>query len=317
MKIIYYENSKTFFSDGDKENFFKVVGTTIKELEHQISKQPQRIVQAIYSNHKFLDNDKLNKAGLHVYRSLLANNVYRRRGFVSNSNVENLKYNGYFMIDNFLSDKQFHKLENNFQNIKGRFPNGKHITADVRSFFNNNRDYLELIKQSAQIKSFSQDTSNGFPRSEIWYHKHTKQDSQFKFHSDTFHPTIKCWLYLEDIEESQGPFEYVPQSNQYNIYRMIWDYENSNMKVGDELWTRRIEEGGKPGSFRVFEDSTIQEEDEELKRLGFSRKISCVGKKNTLLVANTFGYHKRGIGKVGSFRSTLTSQYRPVAFGVY
>ncbi len=317
MKIIYYENNKRFFSDGDRENFFKITGNTIQHLESIIKKQSENLIKMIYSNSKFIAADELNKSGLHVYRSLLANNVYKQRGYSSNTHVENLKYNGYFMIENFLSDKEFQKLENNFQIVKDKFPNGKHITADVRSFFTNNPDYLNLIKECAQIKSFSNDTSGGFPRSEIWYHRHTKEDTQFKFHSDTFHPTIKCWLYLEDIEHKQGPFEYIPQSNQYNIYKMRWDYENSNIKINDALWNRRIESGGKPGSFRVFENSTIKEEDQELRRLGFSNKISCVGKKNTLLVANTFGYHKRGIGTVGSFRSTLTSQYRPVAFGIY
>lgn len=317
MKIIYYENNKTFFSDGDKENFFKITGNTIDQLESTIKKQSEKLIQMIYSNHKFIHSDELNKSGLHVYRSLLANNVYKKRGYNSSSHVEKLKYDGYFMIDNFLSDKEFQNLEDKFKVVKEKFPNGKHITADVRAFFTNNPDYLHLIKECAQIKSFSRDTSAGFPRSEIWYHKHTEEDTQFKFHSDTFHPTIKCWLYLEDVKQDQGPFEYVPQSNQYNIDRMTWDYENSNTKMGDDFWKRRIEFGGKPGSFRVFENSTLEEEKGELSRLGFSQTASCVGKKNTLLIANTFGYHKRGIGEVGSFRSTLTSQYRPVAFGVY
>ena len=89
------------------------------------------------------------------------------------------------------------------------------------------------------------------------------------------------------------------------------------MSRDSDLWVRRIEDGGKPGSFRVFEQSTMEEENQEVLRLGYNLPISMPGKKNTLLAANTFCFHKRGIGDLGSYRRTLTSQYRPVAFGVY
>ena len=83
------------------------------------------------------------------------------------------------------------------------------------------------------------------------------------------------------------------------------------------MWARRIEKGGKPGSFRVFENSTVEEETAEVKKMGYNEVKSMVGKRNTLLAANTFCFHKRGLGVKGSYRRTLTTQYRPVAFGVY
>ena len=317
MKIIYFENDEFFLSEEDKDNFYDVVGNSIDDLKSDIQTQPQRLIQQIYSNEKFIYSDVLNKRGLHVYRSLLANNIYKKRNYSDNEEVHSLNDKGYFMIRDYLSDKEFNKLESVFQQVKDKFPNGKHITAEVSNFFQNNQQYFNLIKECAHVKNFSQDTFRGNPRSEFWYHMHTEEDSQFKFHSDTFQPTVKCWLYIEDIGESQGAFGFVPFSNRHNKNRMIWDYENSNMKMGDKLWNKRIESGGKPGSFRVCENSSVAEEREELSRLGFVETMSMTAPKNTLLIANTFGFHKRGTGDVGSFRSTLTSQYRPVAFGVY
>ena len=98
---------------------------------------------------------------------------------------------------------------------------------------------------------------------------------------------------------------------------MLWDYENSTMKPDDDLWLRRAETNGKPGSFRIYNNSSTDIELKELKRMGYENSMSCCAPKNTLVIANTFGYHKRGIGEKGTFRSTLTSQYRPVAFRVY
>ena len=113
---------------------------------------------------------------------------------------------------------------------------------------------------------------------------------------------------------------------------MVWDNENSKIKRGDKLWKRRVNQKwiynsqgmilgthieGEPGAFRVYENSTIKEENDEVKRLGFNEVKSFSAPKNTLVIANTFGFHKRGMGEIGSIRSTLHTQYRPKAFGIY
>jgi len=323
MKVtnINTSNDMEFFSDSDKENFYEVVGNSIEALKQEFPKYDTKLLDLIYSNRKYLDVkpeiSDLNIKGLHVYRSLLANNIYQSRNYSQKEEIDTLNKKGILIINNFLSDKEFKKVEDTFLKVKQQFPDGKHIKAKVNNFFNNNLDYLNLIKECAHVKEFSDDTFDNVPRSEFWYHKHESNDPQYNFHSDTFHPTIKCWLYIEDIAEEQGPFQYIPFSNLYTKTRMIWDYENSNMKPGDDLWSRRIESNGNPGSFRIYNNSPTDIELKELKRMGYKTSMSACASKNTLVIANTFGYHKRGIGKEDTFRSTLTSQYRPVAFRVY
>ena len=41
-------------------------------------------------------------------------------------------------------------------------------------------------------------------------------DPQKSLHVDTFQPTMKFWLYLEEVGERNGPFMFVPQSTQLN-----------------------------------------------------------------------------------------------------
>jgi hypothetical protein len=82
------------------------------------------------------------------------------------------------------------------------------------------------------------------------------------------------------------------------------------------MWKRRIQEGGKPGSFRVHERSPLEEENNVIRDMGYQIK-ELIGKKNTLIVANTFGFHRRGPATPGTMRETLSIEYRPQAFQLY
>ena len=59
-----------------------------------------------------------------------------------------------------------------------------------------------------------------------------------------------------------------------------------------------------------------QLEKQTLKNMGY-KSIETVGKKNTLVAANTFGFHKRGIAVPQTYRETLSIEYRPQAFWKY
>jgi hypothetical protein len=318
MKVIYYDNSNDVLTDEDHILFSSIVGRDIAELEAEIKKQDTRTIQEIYSNQKYIHNIKLNELGLHVYRVILANKTYQSRIDLSDQRVRDFYDQGYVIIENFLPDLEFTKIKNLFeQHILPKYPNGVKKSVDASGFFDRNQDYYNFIKQCAGVRQFSHDAPNGIPRTEFWNHIHEPNDTQYKLHTDTFQPTCKFWLYLEDISEEQGPLTLVPKSHICNERRLKWDFENSQMPAGSEMWSRRIEKGGKPGSFRVFENSSIEEEEEEVLRLGYEGTKMMLGKKNSLVAVNTFCFHKRGVSTQGTHRRTLTTQYRPVAFGVY
>ncbi|MCJ2067501.1 phytanoyl-CoA dioxygenase family protein, partial [Methylobacterium sp. J-030] len=48
-------------------------------------------------------------------------------------------------------------------------------------------------------------------------------DPQTNFHIDTFHPTMKAWLFLTDVAADEGPFTYVPGSHRLTKRRLAWE----------------------------------------------------------------------------------------------
>jgi len=107
-----------------------------------------------------------------------------------------------------------------------------------------------------------------------------KLDPQKTLHTDTFHPTMKCWFFLEDVNDEMSPFNYVPCSQQLTWKRIKWEYR---MSIG----AKNIANGHySKGSPRLTK--------EDLSALALPPVKAFTVKKNTLVIANTFGVHRRG-----------------------
>ena len=318
MEAIFFMNSHEYITKQDRELFHSIVGTSINQLENEIKKLYEETIYRIYSNEKFIDIRRLNELGLHLYRIILANRIYEKRGPIQSEMGEKFFNEGYLLIEDFLPEKEFNNIKNNFNNnVLPNYPNGVKYKFDATEFFSKNKQFYDLIKDCARVKNFAYDAPNGIPRTEFWNHFLEKDDPQYKFHTDTFQPTCKFWLYLEDIELDQGPMHLIVKSHICDEKRLKWDFENSLLSKDSTLWNRRVQNNSHPGSFRIFENSSSEEEAAEIDRLGYKNIKAMVGRKNTLLAANTYCFHKRGMGKKNSYRRTLTSQYRPFAFGDY
>ena len=48
-------------------------------------------------------------------------------------------------------------------------------------------------------------------------------DPQTDLHTDTFHPTVKAWLFLTDVAPDAMPFVYVPGSHRLTPQRLDWE----------------------------------------------------------------------------------------------
>ena len=104
-------------------------------------------------------------------------------------------------------------------------------------------------------------------------------DPQTALHSDTFQPTAKAWLFLRDVGEEDGPFAYVPGSHEMTPQRLAWERNISeNADAIENTLSAR-------GSLRVTQD--------ELSALGYSQPVKMTAKANTLVVADTHGFHAR------------------------
>ena len=104
-------------------------------------------------------------------------------------------------------------------------------------------------------------------------------DIQSFFHTDTFHPTVKAWFFLQDVEQDAAPFAYVPGSHRANRRKLAWERRVSitARNAGDRLTAE--------GSFRITEA--------EIRRLGYGEPRRMPVAANTLVVADTSGIHRR------------------------
>jgi hypothetical protein len=105
-------------------------------------------------------------------------------------------------------------------------------------------------------------------------------DPQLDLHSDTFQPSLKAWYFLTDVEEDGRPLTYVAGSHRLTDARVEWERKRSEsvLREGDRLSQR--------GSFRVSAN--------ELAGLGLPEPTLFCVPANTLVVADTYGFHARG-----------------------
>jgi hypothetical protein len=117
-------------------------------------------------------------------------------------------------------------------------------------------------------------------------------DPQRTLHRDTFHSTVKLWLFLDDVAAQDGPFEYVHGSHRMSWARYRWEHHKALAAVASR--------GG--GSFRIG----LQ----ELPTLGLPEPTAHPVRANTLVLADTRGFHRRGAGTPGATRLALYANLR-------
>lgn len=242
-----------------------------------------------------------NRLGLHVWRMRLAHAVFAFRqkclsSFASSEYAGFYSNNGYLLIENFLPRHEFENIKAEVSSYRGEaFETVQGDTSTWRVLLDKdnlarlpacgalarNRRYRRLLSYCSgknekpllyiqQIRNNSRDGG---------------KDPQKSLHSDTFHPTMKAWLFLEDVAEDGGPFTYVPGSNRLTEKRTRWEYNRSLVAAG-------LGDGyADKGSFRIGED--------ELAGLELPSTKSFAVKANTLVIANTFGFHRRGDTRPG------------------
>jgi hypothetical protein len=99
-------------------------------------------------------------------------------------------------------------------------------------------------------------------------------------HADIHYPTCKAWLYLNDIDERNGAFIFCKGSQKMTPARLAYEYEAS-IRVA-----RNRHSSSNNGLLRKPTERQIS-----AMKL---RETSMCGKANTLLIANTQGFHRMG-----------------------
>lgn len=132
---------------------------------------------------------------------------------------------------------------------------------------------------------------------------HNKKDDgdvQKIMHTDTFFPCIKWWYFPEQVKLDDGPFVYAPTSNILTKNRLDFIYkETIAISRGDIDPSRTY--GHAEGSLRINQ--------EELAEMGICESSYAVP-ANTLVIANVFGFHRRGDVKSEAKRNSIHGSIR-------
>lgn len=273
-----------------------------------------------FKNNPIIGSYLLNRCGLHVARIVVAHGLFRFRllllaSLVPAEDRRQFIKRGYILKQSFLPEAEFEELARDLQNFKGEIretvegttlTERAFMTADVRSEVPAMQRLVERPELDRLMRYCSSKN-----RPPLFYVENLcnqanvtpRADPQRDMHADTFHPCVKGWLYIDDVNESNGPFVYVPGSHRLSWPRLKWEYRQSleACKRGEDRQPGRYWDG----SFRVSEA--------DLETMGFAPQKLCVP-KNTLVVANVYGFHRRGEAQTKSQRMTVWMQARDNPF---
>ncbi len=123
-------------------------------------------------------------------------------------------------------------------------------------------------------------------------------DPQQVVHRDTFHSVIKLWFFLDDVRGEDG-FVYARGSHRTSLARLRWEYRRS--VLGSTTAPH-----GRGGAFRASA--------QDLRSMGVGPLESFRVRANTLIVADTRGFHRRGDAEPGARRLAIYGSLRPTPF---
>lgn len=124
-------------------------------------------------------------------------------------------------------------------------------------------------------------------------------DPQLELHSDTFQPSLKAWLFMTDVPEDGRPLTYVAGSHRLTSERLAWEKQRS---IGIE----RADRLSQRGSLRVSRAELIS--------LGLPEPTLFAVPANTLVVADTYGFHARAASDRPTLRIELWAYSRRSPF---
>ncbi|MBV9828775.1 MAG: phytanoyl-CoA dioxygenase family protein [Alphaproteobacteria bacterium] len=125
-------------------------------------------------------------------------------------------------------------------------------------------------------------------------------DPQTELHTDTFHPTVKAWLFLEDVAADAMPFVYVRGSHRLTPRRLEWEYRMSLRA------SRQPKQPHAQQEHRLVRAIST----DEVNELGLPAPEAIAVPANTLVVADTFGFHARGPSRLPASRVEIWAMGR-------
>lgn len=255
-----------------------------------------------FSGAKRVQSPVLNRFGIQVARSIVARCAYLMRSR-RHPLVNDLASQGMAIVESFLPTDELFELKKEADRLGAEIaPTSvdQHGPSQVQRWalsalddhqfprlrgYASDRRLLDLAEAAERRTLRTGDGLRMFER--VVFDASEVHDRESDLHIDTFYSTHKLWLYIDDVEEANGPLVYVPGSHRLSRARLRGDYAESR---GDNSGSRRITNG-------------------EVEELGLQPEVlTC--QANTLVIVNTCGYHRRSQGQPGHTRRALHMGFR-------
>ena len=154
--------------------------------------------------------------------------------------------------------------------------NSKFISSVSKGFYNT--DHVDIMKITYELKKG------------IQYNENEIRDvvDEFQYHSDRGFGWVKFCLFLQDVNEENGPFTLIPGSQN-------WPKNISDFKYRVKTFYTKNHELPLP----TFDKNKLK------KYFNTENEIKITGKKGDLMVVNTAAYHKGGMVKRNFTREVL------------
>lgn len=294
---------------------------TTPNLIKRLAMLPVWVLALLTSAKSFRDNPvigskRLNKAGLHIVRVLLARAVTCLRWaylspLMAKEERHQFHKDGYLIVPDFISAEIISMIRAEVSAHQGdvrQMTQGDTATQRIlldKTAFSGKPTLANFAKTKGFQARLRYAAAHAAPPllyvQRIRNGQHTgKADPQKTMHADTFHPTMKAWLFLEDVTPAKGPFTYVTGSNQLTWKRLKWEHQRS-------ITARDNPDGySEKGSFRAGPD--------DLSAMGLPKPTGICAKAGTLVIANTNGFHGRGQAEAGASRLEVWAYARPSPF---
>ena len=272
---------------------------------------------AIFTGAKsFVDNPilgsaRLNRLGLHAWRLNAAHRLAARLAYMIPADLRDaFERDGFIAGRDFLPTAQFTALKSSLLRIEAdcrsqqqgdtvttRVPVDAELlrTVPTLAALLDNRKFRGIMAYVASTRSeplyYLQAIAGGIASG--------PPDPQLELHSDSFQPSLKAWLFLTDVEADGRPLTYVAGSHRLTLKRLEWEKCKSiGIQNADRLSQR--------GSLRISE--------RELTDLGLPNPTHFSVPANTLVAADTCGFHARAPSDRPTLRIELWAYCRRSPF---
>ncbi|MFC6670377.1 phytanoyl-CoA dioxygenase family protein [Marinobacterium aestuariivivens] len=265
-----------------------------------------------FRDNPIIGSEALNRRGLHVFRKKLACDLadWRRKRLarrLSQEDVAQFEENGFILKQKLLPEAEFAAVRREIYGYSGEMREmiqGNTVTRRILLDGRTLKDMpsVDRLLRSERWQGLMHYVSS-YAMEPVYYIQvilthvdGAPDDPQTVLHMDAFHPSMKAWLFMDEVEPHKGPFTYVPGSHRADAPRLAWEKQKSlTVAKGDDRLAAR-------GSLRI--------QPEELAALGLPQARPLTVPGNSLVVGDTVGFHARGRSTEPSVRVELWAYAR-------